>query len=128
MKKIILGFILAISFIACGEKPTDPSAISGRIVIADDVKSWLKIERSVMKRDEHNLGHASLLVVNKSKSKKEFFYKITWFDGNGVAIPSIISTRTLVKIQGYDEVAISVPAPNDKATSYSLRITSADND
>lgn len=123
MKKVILGFILAVSFIACGGKPVDPSAISGKIVISKSVKSWLKIENSVMKRDEHGLGHASFMAINESSKNREFYYTIHWFDANGVIISSILSERKIVRMKPEAVQAISVPAPNDKATSYSIRIT-----
>ena len=124
-KKYVLCACLAFAFVACGEKQADPSIVTGRISMANDVKSWLKIERNVMQRDDYGLAHASLLFVNNSSKDKAFFYRITWFDSNGMAIPSIISTKTIVRMSPNDEKAVLIAAPNDKASSYSLNITSA---
>lgn len=96
-------------------------------------QDWLSVEDASVKRGALDMLIAQLVIRNVKKdyyddNREDDFtaqYKITWFDGNGIAINPDESLWHRITWHGGESVPIKETAPTPAATRYVIRLRHA---
>lgn len=60
---------------------------------------------------------------NSRSSDREGFYKIEWYDADGMDLPSSLSFWKRIKIEGRGTITEAVTAPSSKAADFKIKLS-----
>ena len=67
-------------------------------------------------------GKIVVNITGKTYEDTTFYYRVQWFDANGMAIDSILSRPTMSKVRRESPFNWTVVAPSTKAASYQVYV------
>lgn len=124
--KIFLTVSSAVLLCACNNNQPLESSNSlhdSRIVVqTPDLYNWMQMEFINQVRQRGDLIEFEARFTNTtSYEQNNINYRIDWFDANGFAINTILSTWNTAHFTPYGSIAIKGIAPNAKSMNYQIR-------
>lgn len=126
MKKLILLAMSSLLFAACStvntyepfETNAVPNIIKDKRIITDS--SCVKVVSLNLLNEKGGIKVQARL-FNSSSSNKQINYKFTWFDKNGMELPSVSAAWKTVILEGKEVSFISAVSDNSEAVDFTLK-------
>ncbi len=114
-------FAAALAALAAG-CTTFRESPDGRVVISADVHALVWV--SDMRFERSPGGHCTVQAnaVNGTDDILKLEYRVDWYDGAGMALPSVMSTWQPVSLAPHAKVPLTATAPTPGAVDYRMYI------
>jgi len=91
--------------------------------VETDASTPIKVYNLIDAVDPNN-GFLKISVefINRSSSPAASFYRVVWYDQNGMPVTTSLSQWTELRLLGRDTAQVNFTAPNAQARDYKIRL------